>query len=107
VAESSFSTDSVCVYACVRMRVCVCVCVRMRVCAYVFVRACARRGDTQALGTLSGSVHLLDHNGVVKRTIRCHRQRVNDVSVDLSGDFVASCSDDGTVVVSQVRGCTA
>ncbi len=54
---------------------------------------------TQALGTMGGAVHLLDHNGHVKRTIRSHRLRVNDVSVDLSGDFVASCSDDGTVVV--------
>jgi hypothetical protein len=59
--------------------------------------------SVQALGTQSGCVHLLDHAGVLKRTLRAHRMRVNDISIELSGDHIASCSDDGTVVVTPVN----
>lgn len=57
---------------------------------------------TQVLGTQSGNVHVLDHAGTLKRTIKAHRQRVNDVCVDWSGDYIASCSNDGTVLISHV-----
>jgi vacuolar protein sorting-associated protein 41 len=56
----------------------------------------------QILGTQSGAVHIFDHGGTLKRTIKAHRQRVNDVCVDWSGDYVASCSNDGTVLISHI-----
>ena len=57
----------------------------------------------QALGTLSGNVYLTDHAGSIRRQWRCHRGRVNDISIDLAGDHFATCSDDGTVVITPVN----
>ena len=57
-----------------------------------------------ALGTIGGSVHVLDLNGNEIRRFTPHSARVNDVSVDSTGEFVGSCSQDGTVVISSLYG---
>lgn len=54
-----------------------------------------RCGDSQVLGTRNGCVHVLDFNGYEIKKYALHSDAVNDVSVDSSGDYIASCSDDG------------
>eukprot|EP01083_Nonionella_stella_P289010 983564_1 len=51
------------------------------------------------LGTASGSVHILDFNGYEIKRFNVHSGRVNDVAVDLKGDYIASCADDGKIFV--------
>jgi WD40 repeat protein len=55
-----------------------------------------------ALGTHDGTVHLLDFQGNQVREFRAHTATVNEVSIDSNGEFVGSCSDDGTVVISSL-----
>ena len=50
----------------------------------------------QALGMLSGSIHILDVNGNRIREYPSHTAMVNELSIDATGDYIASCSDDGT-----------
>lgn len=52
-----------------------------------------------ALGTHSGVIHILDHLGNSIRTSHLHATTVNQISIDENGDYIASCSDDGKVVV--------
>lgn len=60
------------------------------------------------IGTHWGAVHLLDHQGntvdtsinVDAEEIPPHVVSVNQISIDNKGEFIATCSDDGTVVVS-------
>jgi len=44
-------------------------------------------------------IHMLDHQGnnVCNKELRAHTVAVNQISIDLNGDFIASCSDDGKV----------
>lgn len=59
------------------------------------------------IGTQWGVIHLLDHEGNLvpisqdgKTTeLQAHAIAVNKISVDQNGDYIASCSDDGKVVV--------
>ncbi|QRW16182.1 FMN-dependent alpha-hydroxy acid dehydrogenase [Rhizoctonia solani] len=51
------------------------------------------------LGTHSGIVHVLDLNGVRQRSYRPHTATITDMSVDTTGDFVATASIDGQVVI--------
>ncbi|XP_072932333.1 vacuolar protein sorting-associated protein 41 homolog [Epargyreus clarus] len=59
------------------------------------------------LGTQWGVIHLLDHEGNTvpisqeknQRDLQAHAIAVNKISVDLNGDYIASCSDDGKVLV--------
>lgn len=51
------------------------------------------------LGTHKGKVHILDLNGNSIMTRRPHNAPINDMSLDEEGEFLATCSDDGTVVV--------
>lgn len=58
------------------------------------------------LGTQWGVIHLLDHEGNTvqisqsgERELQAHAIAVNRISVDLNGDYIASCSDDGKVLV--------
>jgi len=51
------------------------------------------------LGTLSGAMYMLDFNGYLIKSFQPHEKKVNGLSVDQNGDFVASCSDDGKVVI--------
>ncbi|GJR32413.1 vacuolar protein sorting-associated protein 41 [Tanacetum coccineum] len=52
-----------------------------------------------ALGTHAGSVHILDFLGNQVKEFRAHTAAVNDLCFDLDGEFIASCSDDGSVVI--------
>ncbi|XP_073944885.1 vacuolar protein sorting-associated protein light [Choristoneura fumiferana] len=59
------------------------------------------------LGTQWGVIHLLDHEGNTvplsqdgrDKELQAHAIAVNKISVDLNGDYIASCSDDGKVLV--------
>lgn len=59
------------------------------------------------IGTQWGVIHMLDHDGNIvpisqdgKTTeLQAHKIAVNKISVDQSGEYIASCSDDGQVVV--------
>lgn len=65
--------------------------------------ACLTVGERMiALGTHDGTVHLLDFQGNQVREFRVHTATVNEVSFDSDGEYVGSCSDDGTVVISNL-----
>lgn len=51
------------------------------------------------LGTKSGALHLLDHLGhsSQQQEFPTHGTSVNMVDIDMGGDYIASCSDDGKV----------
>lgn len=53
------------------------------------------------VGSHWGMIHLLDHQGnnVCNKELRAHTVAVNQISIDLNGDFIASCSDDGKVFI--------
>ncbi|XP_015603848.1 vacuolar protein sorting-associated protein 41 homolog isoform X2 [Cephus cinctus] len=53
------------------------------------------------LGSHWGMIHLLDHQGnnIRSKTLQAHTVAVNQISIDLNGDFIASCSDDGKVFI--------
>jgi len=59
-------------------------------------------GKFLVLGTDYGVIHLLDAmgNSLTSRTKHSHSVRVNQVSIDHAGEFYASCSNDGRVVVT-------
>lgn len=45
-------------------------------------------------------MHILDHQGTsVQKELKAHTVAVNQISVDRKGEFFATCSDDGKVVV--------
>lgn len=46
-------------------------------------------------------IHLLDHQGnsIESKELRAHTVAVNQISVDLNGDYLATCSDDGKVFI--------
>ncbi|XP_078376476.1 vacuolar protein sorting-associated protein 41 homolog isoform X2 [Oculina patagonica] len=55
-----------------------------------------------ALGTHYGVVHILDHQGNPSSSKKypSHTTAINQISIDQSGDYIASCSDDGRVVIN-------
>ncbi|XP_028395633.1 vacuolar protein sorting-associated protein 41 homolog [Dendronephthya gigantea] len=55
-----------------------------------------------ALGTHGGVVHVLDHQGnnIRNKEFPSHTTTVNQISIDNNGDYIASCSDDGRVVIN-------
>ena len=55
-----------------------------------------------ALGTHWGVVHVLDHQGnnIRNKEFPSHTTTVNQISVDMYGEYVASCSEDGRVVIN-------
>ncbi|KND01521.1 uncharacterized protein SPPG_03320, partial [Spizellomyces punctatus DAOM BR117] len=55
-----------------------------------------------ALGTHWGIVHILDLIGTDVKRFNCHSASVNALSIDSNGEFVASASDDGKVVISSL-----
>ena len=57
-----------------------------------------------ALGTEGGAVHVLDLGGNEIRRFSPHSAAVTDICLDATGEFVGSCSNDGTVVVSSLFG---
>eukprot|EP00752_Nemacystus_decipiens_P006159 g5557.t1 len=54
-------------------------------------------------GTATGTVLLTDYHGNETRRMRPHKKAVTDLSMDITGDFLASCSEDGTVVVNGLQ----
>ncbi|CAA0813525.1 Vacuolar protein sorting-associated protein 41 homolog [Striga hermonthica] len=52
-----------------------------------------------ALGTLAGSVHILDFLGNQVKEFIAHTAAVNDLCFDIEGEYIGSCSDDGSVVI--------
>ncbi|XP_052869808.1 vacuolar protein sorting-associated protein 41 homolog [Anopheles cruzii] len=57
------------------------------------------------LGTHWGRIHMLDHQGNSVQTImtikeNAHILSVNKISVDSKGEHIATCSDDGKVMIS-------
>ena len=62
--------------------------------------ACAWEGGVLALGTASGRVRVFDSLGGELKRFASHRAGpVRAVSFDARGEFVASCSEDGTVAI--------
>ncbi|XP_061193823.1 vacuolar protein sorting-associated protein 41 homolog isoform X5 [Saccostrea echinata] len=55
-----------------------------------------------AVGTHWGMIHIFDHagNAVRDKEIAAHTTTVNQLSIDDNGDHIASCSDDGRVMIS-------
>uniref|UniRef100_A0A7S1PGB3 RING-type domain-containing protein n=1 Tax=Percolomonas cosmopolitus TaxID=63605 RepID=A0A7S1PGB3_9EUKA len=63
-----------------------------------------------ALGTHLGYLYILDFEGNIvkaaekKLALRPHTESINDICVDASAEYVASCSNDGRVVVTHLYG---
>ncbi|KAH9700264.1 vacuolar protein sorting-associated protein 41-like [Citrus sinensis] len=55
-----------------------------------------------ALGTHAGTVHILDFLGNQVKEFPAHTAAVNDLSFDVDGEYVGSCSDDGSVVINSL-----
>ncbi|XP_051120523.1 vacuolar protein sorting-associated protein 41 homolog [Andrographis paniculata] len=55
-----------------------------------------------ALGTHGGSVHILDFLGNQVKEFIAHTAAVNDLCFDIEGEFIGSCSDDGSVVINSL-----
>ncbi|XP_031262566.1 vacuolar protein sorting-associated protein 41 homolog [Pistacia vera] len=55
-----------------------------------------------ALGTHAGTVHILDFLGNQVKEFSAHTAVVNDLSFDLEGEYIGSCSDDGSVVINSL-----
>ncbi|XP_043700552.1 vacuolar protein sorting-associated protein 41 homolog [Telopea speciosissima] len=55
-----------------------------------------------ALGTHNGTVHILDLLGNQVKELSAHTATINDLSFDIEGEYVGSCSDDGYVVISSL-----
>ncbi|CAH0494138.1 unnamed protein product [Peronospora farinosa] len=51
------------------------------------------------VGTYGGNVLLLELDGSFLRRLHQHYKKVNQVCIDETGQYIASCSDDGTVAV--------
>lgn len=58
-------------------------------------------------GTYGGNVLLLELDGRFVRRLHQHYKKVNQVCVDETGQFIASCSDDGTVAVYSLNPASA
>lgn len=55
-----------------------------------------------ALGIHDGTVHILDYQGNQVREFTAHSATVNELSFDAAGEYIGSCSDDGSVVVNSL-----
>ncbi|KAK8683394.1 hypothetical protein V6N13_039455 [Hibiscus sabdariffa] len=55
-----------------------------------------------ALGTHDGTVHILDFLGNQVKQFAAHSAAVNDLSFDIEGEYIGSCSDDGSVVLNSL-----
>eukprot|EP01088_Endostelium_zonatum_P016114 TRINITY_DN4223_c0_g1_i1.p1 TRINITY_DN4223_c0_g1~~TRINITY_DN4223_c0_g1_i1.p1 ORF type:complete len:1005 (-),score=309.56 TRINITY_DN4223_c0_g1_i1:127-3141(-) len=51
------------------------------------------------LGTTEGRIYLLDFNGDQIKKIFAHTAKINDISIDDSGEYICSCSDDKKVSI--------
>ncbi|KAL8579065.1 hypothetical protein ACOMHN_036004 [Nucella lapillus] len=59
-----------------------------------------------ALGTHWGMIFILDHTGnnIREKEIMAHTTTVNQISIDDKGEYLASCSDDGKVIIAGLYG---
>lgn len=57
----------------------------------------------QVLGTHNGGVFVLDHAGLIYKRFRPHSAMINDLSIDLASEFVASASMDGASLRVRLR----
>ncbi|PVD30846.1 hypothetical protein C0Q70_10121 [Pomacea canaliculata] len=59
-----------------------------------------------ALGTHWGMIFILDHTGnnIRDKEIMAHTTTVNQISIDEKGEYLASCSDDGKVMIAGLYG---
>ncbi|KAK4286396.1 hypothetical protein QN277_002956 [Acacia crassicarpa] len=55
-----------------------------------------------ALGTHAGSVYILDFLGNQVKEFSAHAAVVNDLCFDIEGEYVGSCSDDGSIVINSL-----
>ncbi|XP_024023783.1 vacuolar protein sorting-associated protein 41 homolog [Morus notabilis] len=55
-----------------------------------------------ALGTQGGTVHILDFLGNQVKEFNVHTAAVNDLGFDMEGEYIGSCSDDGSVVINSL-----
>ncbi|CAN4098954.1 unnamed protein product [Withania somnifera] len=55
-----------------------------------------------ALGTHAGAVHILDFLGNQVKEFAAHTAAVNDLCFDTEGEYVGSCSNDGSVVINSL-----
>ncbi|CAL5426427.1 unnamed protein product [Camellia sinensis] len=53
-----------------------------------------------ALGTHAGSIYILDFIGNQVKEFSVHSATVNDLCFDIEGEYIGSCSDDGSVVIN-------
>jgi len=51
------------------------------------------------LGTHEGYLHVIGFKGGILKSFRPHDRPINDISVDSSGQSIACCSDNGSVVM--------
>ena len=59
------------------------------------------------LGTRSGALYILDHAGAERNKIVLHHARVHDISIEPSGQRIASCAEDGKIAIIPVLGSEA
>lgn len=59
-------------------------------------------GKTMALGTHAGFVHILDLSGKRFKSYKPHQASVVDICIDVTGDFIATASIDGQVVIKSL-----
>ncbi|CAM9102429.1 unnamed protein product [Chrysoparadoxa australica] len=60
-------------------------------------------GDYLAIGFQTGEVNLSDFHGKVSRRLKPHSLAVTGLSIDASGDYLASTSRDGSLVVNSLQ----
>ncbi|KAG4096453.1 vacuolar protein sorting-associated protein 41 [Neocallimastix lanati (nom. inval.)] len=53
-----------------------------------------------AVGTHNGMIHILDLTGNSVKRFKCHSGTINQISIDDNGEYIASASDDGRVVIN-------
>jgi len=53
-----------------------------------------------AVGTHNGMIHILDLTGNSVKRFKCHSTTINQISIDDNGEYIASASDDGHVVIN-------
>jgi vacuolar protein sorting-associated protein 41 len=62
--------------------------------------SCIRAGHKIiVIGTHWGQVYIMDHDGNKIISKDSHLSTVNDVTIDLKEEYVASCGDDGNVII--------
>eukprot|EP01100_Stratorugosa_tubuloviscum_P003657 TRINITY_DN188_c2_g2_i1.p1 TRINITY_DN188_c2_g2~~TRINITY_DN188_c2_g2_i1.p1 ORF type:complete len:925 (-),score=372.33 TRINITY_DN188_c2_g2_i1:105-2879(-) len=55
-----------------------------------------------ALGTSSGKVYILDFAGDLIQSYEAHNHPIMDISIEISGEFVASCCNEGKVIIKSL-----